>query len=95
VLFEPINEPWGYTTPQYGGAQYADVIAALLPAARAAGIPLDDIYVAATGKGCTATGECMSNGWLTSMYAACEVVWPELLAAGEHRPDAGCRCGSA
>lgn len=70
VLFEPINEPWGYTTPQYSGAQYADVIAALLPAVRAAGIPLDDIYVAATGKGCTATGECMSNGWLTSMYAA-------------------------
>lgn len=70
VLFEPINEPWGYTTPQYSGAQYADVIAALLPAARAAGIPLDDIYVAATGKGCTATGECVRNGWLTSMYAA-------------------------
>ena len=70
VVFEAINEPWGYTTPQYDGAEYAGVIAALLPAARAAGIPLDDVYVAATGKGCTAAGECVSNGWVSGMYAA-------------------------
>ncbi|MHB1468830.1 MAG: IPT/TIG domain-containing protein [Solirubrobacteraceae bacterium] len=59
VLFEPINEPWGYTTPQFDGAEYADVIAKLLPAARAAGIPLQSIYVAATGR-----------GWVPAMYAA-------------------------
>ena len=28
--FEPINEPWGTTTPQYNGGEYADVIAKLL-----------------------------------------------------------------
>ena len=27
VLFEPMNEPWGYTTPQYSGTEYAAVIA--------------------------------------------------------------------
>ena len=59
ILFEPINEPWGYTTPQYNGAAYADVIAALLPAAREAGIPLSSIYVAATGK-----------QWVRQMYEA-------------------------
>lgn len=59
VLFEPMNEPWGYTTPQYNGAEYADVIAKLLPAAEEAGIPLSDIYVGATGM-----------EWVPEMYAA-------------------------
>ncbi len=59
ILFEPINEPWGYTTPQYNAAAYAGTIAALLPAASAAGIPLSSIYVAATGK-----------HWVSEMYAA-------------------------
>jgi hypothetical protein len=59
ILFEPINEPWGYTTPQYDGAQYADVIARLLPAARAAHIPLSSIYVAAFGR-----------HWVSEMYRA-------------------------
>jgi hypothetical protein len=68
VLFEPINEPWGYTTPQYNGAEYADVIAALLPRAVAAGIPPSDIYVGATGEGCAA--ECVADGWVPEMYAA-------------------------
>jgi hypothetical protein len=68
VLFEPINEPWGYTTPMYNGAEYADVIAALLPRAAAAGIPLADIYVGATGEGCAA--ECVADGWIPEMYAA-------------------------
>ena len=58
ILFEPINEPWGYTTPRFDGAQYADVIAKLLPAARSAGIPLASIYVGATGE-----------HWVTQMYA--------------------------
>ena len=59
ILFEPINEPWAATTPQFTGAQYADIIAKLLPAARAAGIPLSSIYVAANGR-----------HWISEMYAA-------------------------
>lgn len=59
VLFEPINEPWGYTTPQYDGAEYAAVIAELLPAAAKAGIPAESIYVGAVG-----------SGWVKEMYAA-------------------------
>ncbi len=57
VLLEPMNEPWGYTTPQYNGAEYAEVIAELLPEAQKAGIPLSDIYVGATGK-----------KWVSKMY---------------------------
>lgn len=59
VLFEPMNEPWGYTTPQDEGGQYAAVIARLLPAAQAAGIPLSEIYVAGYGR-----------GWIPQMYRA-------------------------
>jgi hypothetical protein len=55
ILFEPINEPYGYAT----AAQYADLIAALLPAAARAGLPAAQIYVAAWGK-----------GWIPSMYQA-------------------------
>jgi hypothetical protein len=57
ALFEPINEPWGYTTPQDNGAEYANIIAELLPAIKTAGIPLSEIYVAAYGYDCTKT-EC-------------------------------------
>jgi len=77
AIFEPMNEPWAYTTPQYNAAEYADVIARLLPEAAAAGIPLSEIYVGATGEGCTLLGrtrrapsECKSNGWVPAMYAA-------------------------
>lgn len=59
IVFEPINEPWGYTTPQFDGGEYADVVAKLLPAARSAGIPLTSVYVGATG-----------DHWVTQMYAA-------------------------
>lgn len=59
VLFEAINEPWLYTTPRYDPTQYANVIAKLLPAAQAAGIPAADIYVAAYGR-----------HWVARMYAA-------------------------
>ncbi len=55
ILFEPINEPYGYAT----AAQYAAVIARLLPAAARAGIPPQDIYVAARGE-----------RWIPKMYAA-------------------------
>ncbi len=59
VLFEPINEPWAYTTPQYNGAEYAKVIAELLPAAARAGVPAGSIYVGAVG-----------GGWVKQMYEA-------------------------
>jgi hypothetical protein len=59
AIFEPMNEPWGYTTPQYNAAEYANVIAQLLPAVKAAGIPLSSIYVAAA-----------SAKWVSGMYAA-------------------------
>jgi IPT/TIG domain len=59
ILFEPMNEPWGYTKPQFNGAEYADVIAQLLPAARLAHLPLSSIYIAASGR-----------HWLSQMYKA-------------------------
>jgi hypothetical protein len=45
VLFEAINEPWGYGT----AAQYAAILAQLLPAAARAGLPLSQIYAGAVG----------------------------------------------
>ena len=57
ILLEPMNEPWGYTTPQYDGAEYANVIARLLPATRLAHIPQSSIYVAAYGR-----------HWVSQMY---------------------------
>ncbi len=79
AIFEPMNEPWGYTTPQYNAAEYAAVIARLLPEVKAAGIPLSSIYVGAFGENCSALGkghghstpsECTSNSWVPAMYAA-------------------------
>lgn len=74
VLLEPMNEPWGYTTPRYNGGEYARVIAALLPAARAAGIPASDIYVSAFGAdqepGEEGEPELSPAGWVPAMYAA-------------------------
>lgn len=74
VLVEPMNEPWMYTTPMDNGAQYAHVIARLLPAARAAGIPLSDIYVSAYGadERLAANGvpEEFAPGWVPAMYGA-------------------------
>ncbi len=62
ILFEPINEPWGYGT----AAQYAEIVAQLLPEAQKAGIPLNTIYVGSVGG---APGE-RSNKWITKMYEA-------------------------
>ena len=82
AIFEPMNEPWCVTTPQYNGAEYANVIAKLLPEAKATGIPLSAIYVAAIGWDCTASecgkychvehpkAECVSDDWVPAMYAA-------------------------
>ncbi len=55
ILFEVSNEPWGYGS----AAQYAAILAALLPAARAAGLPMDRIYAGLT-----------SGGWLGGLYSA-------------------------
>jgi IPT/TIG domain len=56
IVFEAINEPWGYGTP----AQYAAILAQLLPEAARAQIPLAHIYAAA------ATAE----GWVQALYRA-------------------------
>ena len=55
IIFEPINESYGYGT----AAQYANIVSKLLPEAEKAGIPLSDIYVAAYGK-----------RWVPKMYEA-------------------------
>lgn len=55
ILFEASNEPWGYGS----ASQYAAILAALLPAARAAGLPMERIYAGLT-----------SGGWLASLYGA-------------------------
>lgn len=73
VLFEPMNEPWGYTEPRYNAAEYANVLAALLPAASAAGVPAGTIYVAATGEACgyqEAAQLACRRGWVRAMYEA-------------------------
>jgi hypothetical protein len=70
VLFEAFDEPWNWAYPpgtQAGAraaSQYAAFLARLLPAARVAGIPLSDIYVAAIGK--------LPDGseWLPDLYRA-------------------------
>ncbi len=73
LRFEPMNEPWGYTKPSFNAAEYANVIARLLPEAKAAGIPLSDIYVGAIGESCAEKEEkvgCAENAWVKGMYEA-------------------------
>jgi hypothetical protein len=73
LLIEPMNEPWFYTSPQYDGAQYADVVSQLLPAARRAGIPISDIYIGAYGADQVIRNGHIawySPGWVPAMYAA-------------------------
>jgi hypothetical protein len=72
VLFEPMDEPWNIGSPgsQPGyaaAADYAQVLAQLLPAivvAKDPSIPLDDVYVPATGR--------LADGtfWLADLYRA-------------------------
>jgi hypothetical protein len=69
ILFQPMNEPWGNTTPNYNGTEYADVIAKLLPEAETAGIPLKDIYVDGFGADLN-TKEEWGAGWVPAMYEA-------------------------
>lgn len=70
ALFEPMNEPWNWPSPPgtqsgYGAAaEYAAMLAQLLPAAKTHKIPLSDIYVPATGM--------LSDGtsWISDLYRA-------------------------
>jgi hypothetical protein len=72
VLFEPMDEPWYVGAPglppgRRAAVEYASVLARLLPAIVAAkdqSIPLDDVYVPATGR--------LEDGtsWLTDLYRA-------------------------
>lgn len=70
IMFEPMNEPWNWPYPpgtpsgQQAATQYAAVLARLLPAARAAGVPLTDIYVPTTGL--------LADGttWIPDLYRA-------------------------
>lgn len=61
LVFQPINEPYGHGS----AAEYAGIVAQLLPAAQTAGIPLEDIYIAAYGKDIYS-----SEQWVTGMYTA-------------------------
>ena len=70
VLFEPTDEPWIWASPPgtasgvRAARQYAAILAQLLPAARAAKIPLSEIYVPATGV--------LEDGssWIRDLYHA-------------------------
>jgi IPT/TIG domain len=62
---EAMNEPWGYTTPQYNGAEYARVIAALYKAS-----PESPAYVAAYGADKNEKEEWDPAGWIPAMYEA-------------------------
>jgi hypothetical protein len=75
VLFEPMDEPWNLSASASPGAQpgyaaaaeYARVLAQLLPAvatARDPAIPLDEVYVPATGQ------LADSSFWLSDLYRA-------------------------
>jgi hypothetical protein len=55
ILLEATNEPWGYGN----AAQYAAILASLLPAAARAHLPMDRVYAGAT-----------SGGWIQSLYRA-------------------------
>jgi hypothetical protein len=70
ALFEPTDEPWTWPSPPGSSSgvraarQYAAILAQLLPAARAAKIPLREIYVPATGV--LADG----SSWIPDLYRA-------------------------
>jgi hypothetical protein len=68
ALFEVMNQPEGNTTPEYYAEEYANVVAAVLPAARLAGIPLEDVYVTAVEYGQNAKEE--GGSWIGEMYEA-------------------------
>ena len=82
VLFEPMNEPWTWASPpgtpstRAAATEYAAILVRLLPMARAAGIPLADIYVPATGL--------LSDGtaWVPDLYSAQPCLRPGPVSCG-------------
>jgi hypothetical protein len=76
IVFEPMNEPWnwgappGLTSGRKAAQEYAAVLVPLLRAARAARIPLTDIYVPGAGA--------MQDGsqWVTDLYRAAPCLAP-------------------
>jgi hypothetical protein len=70
IVFEPMDEPWDWAPPPGTSSgvsaadDYAAALAQLLPAAKAAGIPLSLIYVPATGLLKDATN------WVPDLYRA-------------------------
>lgn len=82
VLFEPMNEPWNWASPpgtqsgKVAAAQYAAILAQLLPAAKTQKIPLSDVYVPATGT--------LSDGtsWISGLYKAQPCLKPGASSCG-------------
>jgi hypothetical protein len=80
VKFEAINEPWGYGT----AAEYAAFLAVLLPRLAHSHIPLEDVYVGATG-----------DTWVKGLYEAQPQLRSEIRGwylhpyAKERKPDQG------
>jgi IPT/TIG domain len=80
ILLEATNEPWGYGS----AAQYAAILASLLPAAARAHLPMASIYAGAT-----------SGGWIKAMYQARPQLQSEIKGwyvhpyNGERNPAAG------
>ena len=70
IIFEPMNEPWDWVSPPgtasgvHAATRYAAILAQLLPALKAAGVPLSLIYVPATGK------LSDSSYWIPDLYRA-------------------------
>jgi hypothetical protein len=70
ALFEPMDEPWDWASPpgtesgKVAAAEYAAILAQLVPAAKADKIPSSDIYVPATGILSDRTS------WIADLYEA-------------------------
>lgn len=70
VIFEPMNEPWDWAPPPgtessvRGAELYGALLGQLLPALKAAGVPLSVIYVPATGE------LADSTYWIPDLYMA-------------------------
>jgi hypothetical protein len=82
IVFEPMNEPWDWGAPpgtapgQRAAAEYAAVLARLLPAVEQAGIPLDEILVQAT------TNLADKTEWIPDLYAAQPCLAPGTTTCG-------------
>ena len=64
-----MNEPWFYHYPQIRRSEVRQRHRQAAPRGRAAGIPLEEIYVAAYGPDASASAEQI-GGWVPAMYEA-------------------------